>query len=171
MDLKKESVGNENEQSKENDSIVKLVESWKASDWEQWLDQQEKPPKEILFDDPTSVENHSQEDQERFIRDTFEKQEYPALKNSLKEAVRSLTEKQQEVLHLLFWDNKSLKEISTQLSITTVAVGRIRDRALKKLGNDLLKQVTRCVHSLPNNVPVNETPVSKVLKNPIDREA
>ena len=55
-------------------------------------------------------------------------------------AFKMLSPRQRLVLERLFWEEKSIREIASELRLTRQAVGGVKRRALKRLGEQLGRQ-------------------------------
>ena len=126
-----------------SDEEIKLSsKNWSPSVWESYLKTLEVDQEELLLDDPTFIEEHSQEEHHTHSQNLPSLMELPALRKYLFKAVEELTPKQQEVLSYLFLEDLSLRGAGKKMGISAVAVIRIRDRALKSLGQIFVDRVT-----------------------------
>ena len=88
----------------------------------------------MLFNRPTDLENYSEEEKKNFFENMFEVKEYPHFQAKMGALIKELSDKQQKVLYLIYWKNKTLTEIANISNTHKSSVLKIRDRALVQLG-------------------------------------
>ena len=95
---------------------------------------QEKSREEVLLDNPNEVEGLSIEQFSLMIFHILEEKDFPVLRKIIaKSALRQLSKRQQEVIKMTFWENKSSYEIAKELRISRRSVRVTLDRALVKM--------------------------------------
>ena len=119
---------------KSETEIKESCKNWSPSTWEAYLQTLEVEQKEIIVDNPLELEEYSQEEHDKYSNILGNRRDFPILQKHLLEAMKSLTFKQQKVLHNLFWKKMMLREVGEEIGITTSSVALLRDRALKQLG-------------------------------------
>lgn len=150
---------------KEDRELQVDCKSWDATTWESYLKTQEGDQVELLFENPISSENFSQEDHNKFKALQASGENHPELKNKLLDLMKSLSKKQQLVLHCVYWDNLTLVEVAKKVGITRQSVYDLKSRALKKLGQLLIDAV------IPIHRPADKKVSSKwsALSAPTDK--
>lgn len=126
---------------KSEEEIKKSCKNWNPSVWEDYLKTLEVEQEEILLEDPSRIEDHSQEESDIHRQNVPSKNELPILKRYLFEAVKELTYKQRAVLSQIFLEGLTLKMVGQNMEISAYAVARVRDRALRSLGLVLIKRI------------------------------
>ena len=126
---------------KSEEEIKRSCKSWSPSVWEDYLKTLEVDQEEAVLDDPVLIEEHSQEADDNYYNSVLSVKEFPVLKKHLFDSIKELTFKQRGVLRLLFWDGLNLREVGQKMGVSTYAVARMRDRALKGLGLVMINRI------------------------------
>lgn len=141
--------------SRKSESQIKDdCKSWSAQNWEEYLQTQEVDQRELLFDNPATSDNFSQEAHDQHIKTIFDRNDYPGLQQKLVKLMGLLSEKQRCVLHLLFWENRSVLEIAEMTGITRQSVYELKGRALTQLGSLLVKSTVQSIKTSENVSPL-----------------
>ena len=113
--------------------LMDVAKSWSPEIWEDFLQTTvDKPLRESLVNHDCGEEvDQSALDA---YQDMMTQVRHPHLESLVRVLMKKLTIREQSVLHAIFWDGKSQKEIAAQLRIGRSSVLNYRDRALKKLG-------------------------------------
>ncbi len=109
---------------------------------------QESPEKEQIKDAVyktiLSVEEMAEGDNPTQIKDSRrtpeEKAEIVELKNRICEAMKKLSQREQDLIEAKYFYDKKLKDISAEFNISQSRISRIIQNALDKIKKDLLKQ-------------------------------
>ena len=109
---------------------------------------QERPEKEQIKDAVyktiLSVEEMAEGDNPTQIKDSRrtpeEKAEIVELKNRICEAMKKLSQREQDLIEAKYFYDKKLKDISVEFNISQSRISRIIQNALDKIKKDLLKQ-------------------------------
>jgi len=121
---------------------LKLASSqWTANEWELYLESLEHQSKDILMDAPELSENLSQEKHTHFVDLLSNGKDFSVMKSRIAEALNELSIKQKYVVKQLFWEDRKLRQVADAMGISSVAVLKLRDRALKKVGLLLLNNL------------------------------
>ena len=129
----------ENGQPLSTSELKSISKGWSRSTWEDYLSSLEVLRVETLLEDPTPIDQLSQEDYEKCLPGSKEEKDLPALKKVLGEIIIRLSEKQQKVLRHIFWEDLSLDEIARKYGVSKASIRRTRDRALKQAKNYYLE--------------------------------
>lgn len=122
-----------------DDKLREIQKSWGGSTWEAYLaDQVDVQMKEVLMGKPTDINKYSDEDHESFL-ENLKTSFFPNLEAHMEGAMRRLTRKEQQVLRALYWRNLSLRKAASELGLAVGTVRSYRDRALKKLHEEIGK--------------------------------
>ena len=135
--------------SKSEEEIKRSCKNWGPSVWEDYLKTFEVEQKEILLKNPSCIEKYSQEEIDIQKQNVLSEREFPIFKKYLFEAVKELTFKQRVVLSQIFLEGQILRVVGENMEISTYAVARIRDRALRRLGLVLIKRMTEVASKTP----------------------
>ncbi|MBT4761923.1 MAG: hypothetical protein HOO06_09525 [Bdellovibrionaceae bacterium] len=112
--------------------------SWSPETWEEYLATIEKEQEEISFETPFGSENYSQEKHEKFYKNIFKQKDLPNIEKNICSILRELSNKQQAVIYLLFWEGKSLGEIGKKLRINKTSVMKLKSRALSYMAERII---------------------------------
>ena len=154
--------------------IKESCKNWDPCIWEAYLQTLEVEQKEIITETPLNLEEYSQEEHDKYGDIIGCRRNFPILQKHLLEAMKSLTGKQQKVLHKLFWEHLKLREVSEEMDIAISSVALMRDRALKQLGIimiDNLVFMSRKTFRKKCNSPDKKVNREKILlDDPVCRE-
>ena len=117
-------------------------------EWENILSEIDKPLRETLL---PKYEHYIALSEENSIAnlwadDGFKKAESPCLIDAL----NILAPHERSIIHQMYWDGKSIREISKNLSIARSTIVRIRNKALKTLKEHLGDEVLINGEAVPN---------------------
>ena len=132
--------------NKPDAEIKTIYSNWSARKWDEHLSRIEGKQTELLLDDPSMIDNISQEDYEQgflAISDCLNENTFQNLQETFLKILEEMTENQRQVLDYIFWKNLNLCEISRLLGVSRTAVQGTRDRALKRFGKVLLQLVSK----------------------------
>lgn len=82
-----------------------------------------------LADEGIDIPDESMDVEERFIEEETKKEEYQKLYNAL----AKLTDKEQQIIKMLFFEARSTVEVGKILGVSQQAVSKIKIRILKKI--------------------------------------
>lgn len=109
----------------------------------QETDEQEQI-KDAVYKTILSVEEMAEGDNPTQIKDSRrtpeEKAEIVELKNRICEAMKKLSQREQDLIEAKYFYDKKLKDISAEFNISQSRISRIIQSALDKIKKDLLKQ-------------------------------
>lgn len=109
----------------------------------QETDEQEQI-KDAVYKTILSVEEMAEGDNPTQIKDSRrtpeEKAEIVELKNRICEAMKKLSQREQDLIEAKYFYDKKLKDISVEFNISQSRISRIIQNALDKIKKDLLKQ-------------------------------
>ena len=109
----------------------------------QETDEQEQI-KDAVYKTILSVEEMAEGDNPTQIKDSRrtpeEKAEIVELKNRICEAMKKLSQREQDLIEAKYFYDKKLKDISAEFNISQSRISRIIQNALDKIKKDLLKQ-------------------------------
>ncbi len=130
---------NKDGQTKRDDELKKICRTWSAATWEAYLSTLDTPLREQLV--PTQELNKVPQSGSyaEVYQALLQQSEYPKFEKAMDAASRVLTATERKVIHFLFWDKLSLQEAATLLGVHKSSVVIYRNRALKKLGNKLIR--------------------------------
>jgi DNA-directed RNA polymerase specialized sigma24 family protein len=112
--------------------IIELSREWSPDLWEQYLSWTESPRAESLLG--CKRYKSLSEQQETTIYQQFCAEDVSEeIKNIIKDASKTLTEKQKYVLEMIYWHGRSERYIATSLGITQKAVNLIKQRSLNRI--------------------------------------
>lgn len=113
--------------------------TWTATDWEGHLKSFEKDQTEILLADPMGVEELGFQDFKEGVIGMISEDAFSGFISVVEVLVKRLTPRQRDVIFMLFWERKSLREVASIFDIQKTSVQRARDRALANLQKVLKK--------------------------------
>lgn len=117
---------------KSEKQIIELSRNWSPKTWEQYLSWIESPRAESLLG--SKRYQTLSEEQETTIYQQFCAEDVSEeIKNIIKDASKTLTEKQKYVLEMIYWHGRSERYIATSLGITQKAVNLIKQRSLNRI--------------------------------------
>ncbi len=100
--------------------------------------------KDAVYKTILSVEEMAEGDNPTQIKDSRrtpeEKAEIVELKNRICEAMKKLSQREQDLIEAKYFYDKKLKDISVEFNISQSRISRIIQNALDKIKKDLLKQ-------------------------------
>ena len=106
-------------------------------------DEQEKV-KDAVYKTILSIEEMAEAENPTIIKDTSrtpdEKAEIVELKNRICEAMKKLSQREQDLIEAKYFYDKKLKHISTEFNISQSRISRIIQNGLDKIKKELLKQ-------------------------------
>lgn len=120
--------------------IRSLAEKWGDKTWEEFLkDTVEKPLKDTLLKglNYETIEAQVRETYQEMISTDF----CPDLVGLVEMLINHLTIRERCVVHSLFWAGKSQSETAKELSLSKSSVRTYQNRALKKMGTLLIKNL------------------------------
>lgn len=141
--------------NKSTDELKRISERWKPSDWENYLASTETYLREEYLKKGLSVEKVTQEDYTAALVEILHLEGYPALSKEVQRIIESLNPRHREIIHLRYWENKTLYEIAAIVGISRQGVEkalrtshkRIEDRlriiAAKNACVELLREPSR----------------------------
>ena len=119
------------------------TKNWNVNDWENYLKEIESPQTELLLRNPNYVELMSEEQFREGVINLMGTNYYPQLNNIVSLLMDGLTEKQKNVLHYIFWESKTLREVANIMGIKHASVRDLRDRALISLSRIIISTSKR----------------------------
>jgi RNA polymerase sigma factor (sigma-70 family) len=106
-------------------------------------EEQEKV-KDAVYKTILSIEEMADAENPTLIRDTGrnpeEKAELIELKRRIQEAMKKLSQREQELIEAKYFYDKKLKDISAEFNISQSRISRIIQNGLEKIKKELLKQ-------------------------------
>ncbi|HLE11350.1 MAG: hypothetical protein A2504_16860 [Bdellovibrionales bacterium RIFOXYD12_FULL_39_22] len=114
-----------------NDKLKIISKDWDQSMWEKYLSWYETPSKEILIHHRTYDALAEQMEESVFALSASGADD--ELKVFVRKLVSKLTPKQQRVIHMIYWDGKSEREIATELNLSRIAISKLKKRAFRKI--------------------------------------
>ena len=109
----------------------------------QETEEQEKI-KDAVYKTILSIEEMSEAENPTQIKDMRrnpeEKAEIVELKNRIKEAMKNLSQREQDLIEAKYFYDKKLKDISVEFNISQSRISRIIQNALDKVKKEILKQ-------------------------------
>jgi RNA polymerase sigma factor (sigma-70 family) len=100
--------------------------------------------KDAVYKTILSIEEMAEAENPTIIKDTSrspeEKAEIIELKNRIREVMKYLPQREQELIEAKFFYDKKLKEISTEFNISQSRISRIIQNGLDKIKKELLRQ-------------------------------
>lgn len=126
--------------------LKQVCAHWSPQQWEDYLSTLDGKQMELLLDDPTAIENVSQEDHDKAllaISDEIDGSSHPSLQEVITKILKRIPKNQRQVLNYIFWEDLSLSEAARRLGVTRSAVQHTRDRALKRVHKMLLQVTSR----------------------------
>lgn len=118
------------------EKIHEVSKSWPLETWRRYSESLEAPLRETIPEDEHLIENLAVGYGE-ICKDASEAEDegrFSSLAAQLRVCMRSLSIRQERVVHDIFWQDKSQEEVARELKISRSAVRNYRDQALKKLG-------------------------------------
>ncbi len=116
---------------------------WSAIQWEEYLETLESPQTELILDNPNLVEAMSEETFREGVANLMGTNYSPKLNRVIALMMDALTDKQRNVLNLIYWESKSLREVAGLLGINFSSARDIRDRGLANLSKIMIKSVVK----------------------------
>ena len=120
---------------------------WSANQWEAYLTELEVDQTEVLLNQAGIVEAMPEDYYQEGFSELIGTNYSEKLSNMIALLMQALTERQQAVLKLLFWESKTIGEVSIQLGISRAGVKDLRDRALAKISKIMIQHKTRTAKS------------------------
>lgn len=100
--------------------------------------------KDAVYKTILSIEEMAEAENPTFIKDSDrtpeEKLEINELKNRVNEAMKKLSQREQELIEAKYFYDKKLKDIAVEFNISQSRISRIIQNALEKVKKELLKQ-------------------------------
>ena len=100
--------------------------------------------KDAVYKTILSIEEMAEAENPTLIRDTArtpdEKAEIVELKNRIREVMKKLSQREQDLIEAKYFYDKKLKDISVEFNISQSRISRIIQNALEKIKKELLKQ-------------------------------
>jgi len=100
--------------------------------------------KEAVYKTILSIEEMAEAENPTIIKDTSrtpeEKAEIVELKNRIREIMKKLSQREQDLIEAKYFYDRKLKEISDEFNISQSRISRIIQNALDKVKKELLKQ-------------------------------
>lgn len=123
--------------------LKRAKDSWRAEDWDNYLKETvEKPLRELPVGGAEEVAQLSDRAPYDY-NDLFEIDDRTFLSHTLEESMKKLTIRERAVLKGLFWEGLSQREIAKKLQISRSAVLFNYKQGLQKLGEHLVKKVSK----------------------------
>ncbi|MEZ4743985.1 MAG: sigma factor-like helix-turn-helix DNA-binding protein [Bdellovibrionota bacterium] len=129
---------NDNGELKSDEQIKRECQSWKPSDWDNYLSELESPQREVTFSKESSLEGFSAEECAGLIFSMASEEKFPFMKIAVKASLNNLTPKQRNIVHSYYWEGKTVVEIAQFMKISKQAVSKTLKAALHKLKLDLM---------------------------------
>jgi len=126
-----------NEELSADSTIMEISRSWTPEQWEQYLKKTEGPLKEDLLS-----ENHYDriaDESEISIFDYAQTSASLAITERVRTAVSSLTDRQRQVVELIFFKLKSERQTGLELGIDRSSVRKHKRKAIKNLRKTILR--------------------------------
>ena len=112
------------------DSILKETsKNWSQDNWEAYLKWSETPLSESLMAQGSFIE--MADSSQAKIFENIEQCTPISLKNKVANFLELLTPRQREILRMIFWENKSEREIAAHLKISRSTVKQLKKRVLR----------------------------------------
>ncbi|MGE0172454.1 MAG: RNA polymerase sigma factor [Oligoflexales bacterium] len=115
------------------DELKRISECWKPSDWENYLASTETYLREEYLKKGLSVEKVAQEDYTAALVEILHLEEYPALSNEVQRIVGNLNPRHRAIIHLRYWENKTLQEIAEIVGISRQGVEKALRTSHKRI--------------------------------------
>lgn len=131
---------NENGVRRSDEEIRRLAEKWGDKTWEDFLkDTVEKPLSDTLIAgfDYETIEAKVRETYQGMVSTNFR----PDLSGLVEMLLRHLTIRERKVIQEIFWFGKSQHEVAHELHLTRSAVRNYQNRALKKMGDFIVRNI------------------------------
>ncbi len=126
--------------AKRIEEIKKICSTWSADTWEAYLSTIEVPLREQLVPlDDLAKMPHS-ESYGQLYKDLIRQDDHLKLERLMSLSARVLSPTEREVLHLLYWEKKSLQETAIHFGVIKSTVVSYRDRALKKICKRMIEK-------------------------------
>ena len=127
---------------KSNEEMKKISKSWSADTWEAYLSSLETQQTECLLEDPTQIENLSNEAHEDFWalidRDEQGKRDKSQLRSLIQTCLDVVSPREREILKKIFWENKSERAVADELGISRNSLKVLKSRGLSKIKHFIL---------------------------------
>ncbi|MDB5036781.1 MAG: hypothetical protein JWQ35_309 [Bacteriovoracaceae bacterium] len=117
---------------KADDEIRKISKDWDPATWEAYLQTHERRLKEVLLHGSNDIENFSV-NAVAVLFDMAESESNPHLKRAVQIALNKLSNRENQILRLVFWDGKTTRDIAEELNISRFNVRRALERGLIKI--------------------------------------
>lgn len=137
-DGQKKPWANEDGSFKSTSEIKSLCQSWSIDVWEEYLKTIEISQKESPLATGESIEDLSENQYASLFVKLIGQKEYPHLARVTRAAIEALSVEQKKIILALYWENKSIAEISRHLGKARATIRVHRDRGLKFLSSLLL---------------------------------
>lgn len=124
---------NEDGSEKSEQELRELSKNWSPETWDAYLQTVEIEAQEEMFDEDTDFNELSEEDCINFIYTILETPDYQHLETALHACLKSLPNTQYRVIHEMYWNRLSERQVAKQLSISKGTVQRAKERALEKI--------------------------------------
>lgn len=124
-----------------DDQLILISKSWSPEIWESYLKWIETPRSESLFDPKlyTELAGALQSASPNYILEISD----PEMVSAVQFALSALSEIQRKIINLIFWEGRSVRNISKQLEIPRSSVYDEKQRALKIISTILSKNTGR----------------------------
>ena len=129
----------------DNDEELRaLAKDWNNAEWEQYLASTETPLREQITSDPDIVSRLTSDDYAAALADTSE---YGPLddrcKVEVRKALKTLTDRQRQIIHMRYWEDQTLKAIAERLGMRFQNVHKSLKLCHKKIEAALRRQIAR----------------------------
>jgi len=107
---------------KSDKEIQKIMHSWSARTWDDYLKNFEGEQQEILLDKPESIDNIPYFDLGSLCSTPEGRMQYPYFRHLLLAAMKQLSPRELLVVKMQFWHGKTAREIAKELGALTIGV-------------------------------------------------
>ena len=94
--------------------IKESCKGWSPSTWESYLQTLEVEQKETIMENPSDLEEYSQEEHDKYMDILGSPRVFPTLEKKLLESMESLTSKQKIVLHRVFLEKIGVRALASR---------------------------------------------------------
>jgi len=131
--------------------IREISRQWSVETWEEYLRATEKQHEVHVLDDPADVDNFSK-DYFKMMFSMSEDKTFPRLQRAVLQALKELTPREQDVLHMTFWDRMSTRKIAEKLNISRIATRTYLKRGKQKIREIIEKKILQKNQTLTKNL-------------------
>ncbi|MFK7824491.1 MAG: sigma factor-like helix-turn-helix DNA-binding protein [Oligoflexales bacterium] len=125
-----------------NAKLMELKRNWSLSTWEEFLQAEvDVSRQEALLHSPNHIENCSRGFGE-IVKEMDTEDHYPRLQKQIRQYLKRLSKKEQQILDAIFWEGKSQRQLAKETKVSRTAITNTRDRALKKLGTFFVENLS-----------------------------